>query len=48
MTVRMGYDFAMIRAGQRRWDGAGITKTTFGQNGERQQQEPSFRLLPLT
>jgi len=21
MTVRMGYDFAMIRAGQRRWDG---------------------------
>jgi len=26
----MGYDFAMIRAGQRRLAGAGITKTTFG------------------
>jgi len=35
MTVRMGYDFAMIRARQRRLAGAGITKTTFGQNGEK-------------
>ena len=35
MTVRMGYDFAMIRAGRRRRDGGRDRKTTFGQNGEK-------------
>lgn len=30
MTVWMGYDFAMIRAKQRRWNGAGIQKRHSG------------------
>ena len=48
MTVRIGYDFAMIRAGQRRLAGAGIEKLHSGKTAKGNGKKPPLRPLPRT
>lgn len=48
MTVRIGYDFAMIRAGQRCLAGAGIQKQHSDKTAKGNGKRPPFFLLLST